>query len=46
MGHPDRGDGLVFNGGDAMRRKPFSITLRITRTRTGWSISFRVQVII
>lgn len=32
-------------GGSAMWYRPLSITLRITKTRTSWTISIRVNVI-
>ena len=43
MGHPDRGDGLALEPEViAMRLMPWSITLELRKTRTGWVVSVRV----
>ncbi len=42
-GRIDLGRGPALNhGGDVMRRMPFSVTLMVKKTRTGWSIAVRV----
>jgi hypothetical protein len=47
MGHADQGNGLALEtGGDVMWFLPFSITLAVRKTRTGWSMTVRATFIV